>query len=71
MILCAWLQDRHLEPGDPPDPAEESDGAGDVGRLPPSLGWWVIPPNTLDRVRDAWISLQRGETLPCSGCHLL
>ena len=50
---------------------EWSDRAGDVGQLPPLLGWWVIPPNTLDRVWDSLISLQRGETPPCSGCHVL
>ena len=71
MILCAWLQDQCLEPSDPPDAAEWSDGAGDVGQPPPLLGWWVTLPNTLDRVWDALISLWRGETPPCSGCHLL
>ena len=60
MILRAWLQDRWLEPSDPPDPVEWSEGAGNAGYLPPSLGWWVTLPKNLDRVWDALISLFLG-----------
>ena len=50
---------------------EWSEGAGDEGQPALSLGWWVTPPKTLDRVWDTLISLQRGETPPCSGRHHL
>ena len=50
VILWAWLHDLSLEPHGLPDPAELSEAAGDGGQSMPSLGWWVTPPNTLDRV---------------------
>ena len=59
--LWAWLHDRSLEPHGLPDSTELSETAGDGGWSTPSLCWQVAPPNTLDRVRDALTSLQRGK----------
>ena len=53
VILWAQLHDRSLEPHSPPDPAALLETAGDGGWSTPSLHWWVTPPNTLVRVRDA------------------
>ena len=71
VILWACLHDQSLEPHGPPNPAELPETAGDGGWSTPSLHWWVTPPNTLVRVQEALTSLQRGETPPCLGCHLL
>ena len=61
VILRAWLRDCALEPHSPSDPTELSETAGDGGQSTPSLPWWVTPPNTLVRVRDALTSLRRGK----------
>ena len=65
------LCDQALEPHDLPDPTEPSEMVGDGARSTPSLSWQCIPANTLVRVRDALTSLQKGDTPPCLGCHLL
>ena len=59
VILWAQLSDRLLEPHGPPDPTEPLEMVGEGGWSTPSLPWWVTPPNTLVRVRDA-LTLWRG-----------
>ena len=71
VILRVQLRNQTLEPRDPPDPAEPSEAVEDGVRSTPSLSWRCIPPNTLVKVWDALTSLWKGDTPPCSGCHLL